>query len=500
MKRPVKRYNVNTAPAYAEPCSFTMMICTMGGDPRVRRCNVCLTSADYGESEAFQGGNSSKVLTYNGFGALVSDDGCGMASVFCDSFGNTVNIEYTGNRSTTNVYSATGEKLKRVHMFNIAMQTGMSLLADVGEISLLADDMNIVGAKDRSTVEYHGPVVYRNGNVDMVLFPGGYATVSGTTVTFHYYTQDYLGNNRAVVNGTTGLLEQAVAYYPYGGVIADLGTNATTGQPYKFGGKELITASGLNEYDFGARQYYSAVPGFTKPDPMCEKYYWLSPYLYCGNNPVNAIDPYGCDIWSLDGSGRVISSQTFENFDMLLVYDQNGKLQNNWIGKYGSIQNQFLRKSDSGREYTVFEAINDDIGTSIFEFLADNISVEWSQIKSGMNEEAANYISTSHLPAQEYSAEYFIKESLEGVNIRSDTHSHPNGSDFPSGMDTGPNWKGDIRYARWLEKFAPSVPEFFIYLPSTHEYINYNSHSIKYDFPRFFNSLPPINVGPLKSI
>ncbi len=58
--------------------------------------------------------------------------------------------------------------------------------------------------------------------VDKVLFPGGYATISGTTATFHYYTQDYLGNNRAVINGSTGATEQTIAYYPFGAVIADL--------------------------------------------------------------------------------------------------------------------------------------------------------------------------------------------------------------------------------------------------------------------------------------
>jgi hypothetical protein len=28
-------------------------------------------------------------------------------------------------------------------------------------------------------------------------------------------------------------------------------------------------------------------------DPKCEKYYWISPYAYCLNNPVNAVDPDG---------------------------------------------------------------------------------------------------------------------------------------------------------------------------------------------------------------
>ncbi|MCM1490828.1 MAG: hypothetical protein NC095_08385 [Muribaculum sp.] len=46
------------------------------------------------------------------------------------------------------------------------------------------------------------------------------------------------GNNRAVINGSTGAIGQTTAYYPYGAVIADLGTG-NSGQPFKFIGKEI---------------------------------------------------------------------------------------------------------------------------------------------------------------------------------------------------------------------------------------------------------------------
>ena len=34
---------------------------------------------------------------------------------------------------------------------------------------------------------------------------------------------------------------------------------------------------------------------FTSIDPHAESYYQLSPYSYCGGNPVNRIDPTGMD-------------------------------------------------------------------------------------------------------------------------------------------------------------------------------------------------------------
>ena len=39
---------------------------------------------------------------------------------------------------------------------------------------------------------------------------------------------------------------------------------------------------------------------FTTIDPLCEKYYHLSPYSYCGGNPINRVDLHGDSITILD--------------------------------------------------------------------------------------------------------------------------------------------------------------------------------------------------------
>jgi hypothetical protein len=37
-----------------------------------------------------------------------------------------------------------------------------------------------------------------------------------------------------------------------------------------YNGKELDKMHGLNTYDYGARQYYSVLPMWDRPDPLAE--------------------------------------------------------------------------------------------------------------------------------------------------------------------------------------------------------------------------------------
>ena len=43
----------------------------------------------------------------------------------------------------------------------------------------------------------------------------------------------------------------------------------------------------------GARQYSPALRRWMAPDPLSEKYYGISPYAFCNNNPLRYVDPDG---------------------------------------------------------------------------------------------------------------------------------------------------------------------------------------------------------------
>ena len=141
------------------------------------------------------------------------------------------------------------------------------------------------------------------GKLDRALFDGGFCLLSGQHTAYCYYVCDHLGSVREVVSDAWNV--QRNGYYAYGGPYGDWNTNADV-QLLKFLGKEWDHQHGLDLYDFGARLYDPAVGRWTTMDPLCEKYYSVSPYAYCHNNPVNRIDPDGKDvlIWYQDARGN----------------------------------------------------------------------------------------------------------------------------------------------------------------------------------------------------
>ena len=100
--------------------------------------------------------------------------------------------------------------------------------------------------------------------------------------------------NTCEVLDVEGKVVQLNDYYPFGLPYSDTGSmKGTDIQPYKYNGKEFQTMHGLHWYDYGARMYDPIICRWNAVDPLAEKFYNATPYSYCGNNPVNAIDPDG---------------------------------------------------------------------------------------------------------------------------------------------------------------------------------------------------------------
>ena len=73
----------------------------------------------------------------------------------------------------------------------------------------------------------------------------------------------------------------------------------TSPNRWLFSGKEdqSFLGAGIPLLDFGARMYNPAIARWTAADPLSEKYYGISPYVYCLNNPTNSFDPDGKAVW-----------------------------------------------------------------------------------------------------------------------------------------------------------------------------------------------------------
>ena len=253
----LQRYGQTAASSYGLIDNLTF---TLGGNQLNRVDDAAAASAYGGGFEFKDGVKQANEYTYDSNGNLTKDLNKGISTITYNVLNLPNMVTFSDGSTIAYTYGADGTKLKTVH------KTGSTT----------------------TTTDYCGNVVYENGVQKLLLTDEGYVTLSDGK--YHYYLKDHQGNNRVVIN-QSGTVEETNHYYPFGGVFASTGNT----QPYKYNGKELDTKKGLNWYDYGARHYDAALGRFTTNDPLAEKYYSMSPYTYCADNPVKFIDPNGME-------------------------------------------------------------------------------------------------------------------------------------------------------------------------------------------------------------
>ena len=247
---------------------------------------------------------------YDSNGNLTQDYDKNISLIQYNSLNLPKSLQFNNGNTINYLYSADGHKCKVIH------QTAVSnIMITMGPTLPLAP----VQVLDSIKTEYCGNVIYENDELSKVLTDEGYITFEENIPTYHYYLRDHLGHNRIVVN-QTGTVEEVNDYYPFGGILSNVAGFSGV-QAFKYGGKELDRMHKLDWYDFGNRFYRPDLPTWTGIDPLCEKYYSISPYVYCHNNPMNRIDIDG----KWDVHVHVYNKRSQYGYGVAVVTDRNSK-------------------------------------------------------------------------------------------------------------------------------------------------------------------------------
>ena len=253
----LQRYGQLSSAAYGMIDNLTL---TLNGNQLNRVDDAVAASTYNGGFEFKNGANAADEYSYDANGNLTKDLNKGISGITYNFLNLPNAVTFSDGSTITYTYGAVGTMLRIGHK--------------IGSTT--------------TTTDFCCNVVYENGVQKLLLTEEGYITLSDSK--YHYYLKDHQGNNRVVIS-QSGTVEETSHYYPFGGVFASAGNV----QPYKYNGKELDTKKGLNWYDYGARHYDAVLGRFITVDALYDKHFKVSPYVYCGNEPVGRIDPDGND-------------------------------------------------------------------------------------------------------------------------------------------------------------------------------------------------------------
>ena len=296
----------------------------------------------YGAFHFVDGADAETEYVYDANGNITQDFNKKISKIEYNSLNLPSMIQYSHGDQAHYGYDAAGRKLSVRHIIS-----PVNIYVPMGSTTL----------PENAFLEWRGFDVYADNiqyfmEKSLSVFPtrlnfdGGYITSIDDTPVYHYYLQDHLGNNRMVVNAN-GEVGQVNHYYAFGGLMGE-STGGDT-QTYKYNGKELDRINGLDWYDYGARNYDAALGRWHVVDPLAEKYYNVSPYAYCGNNPVNRIDPNGMEMdW--------VQSDTQMKYDRRIIDEETAQLYYGKSAIYRPLGYSYI--ATTGENITLYDNAN----------------------------------------------------------------------------------------------------------------------------------------------
>lgn len=343
--------------------------------------------------------------------------------------------------------------------------------------------------------DYNGTFTYSHASggtrtLESVAFGGGRIRKNGSTYAVDYYVTDHLGSVRAIVNASGAIVEQN-DYYPFGtrqqNGLTPLSTNR-----WRFSGKEGYDSTfGIALDDFGARLFDRTA--WTSIDPLAEKYYSVSPYMYCAGNPVRFVDLDGERIWKVDNNGDITKAWPSIR-TVIKTVDERG----NTISKI-RLNNAKItsdRINVNGNRYDYFVSNDDAITKQLFEFIATPSN--WGFPDNGsdngvINESSVMYTNMGNavllgenkaVPTANLAIAFINK----GAVFSRIDHVHPGDNPDPSGVE---DKSADIGTIITLKnhgiKFSTKEGEqYHIFWPTDKQYYPYDEF--------FMPSIPPATL------
>ena len=227
---------------------------------------------------------------------------------------------------------------------------------------------------------------------------------------------------------------------------------------------------------------------WTTPDPLAEKYYNLSPYAFCANNPINFVDPDGMDIWEIDEKGVIRWIEQSKDHRLYSV-DSLGNRSTDYVEVRNRDILDALTDKKGIASYTSSTNIDDFF--KVFLFASDNSNVEWALHRGQDN---SYTIGTSH--SEKGVAVYSVLRGIDKFPLAS-VHSHPDVVTHKKERESMGYDEGWVQYANDRQKVYWGVVQKYNYMYFPISKTLYNVESDNPRYVKHINTFKDFYFGTL---